>query len=84
MARTSLNLGAHWDAFIEAQVTSGRYASADDVVRDALHGMEERDHRLEVLRREIDLGWEQAERGEFADSDFLERLLETDIEDAPR
>ncbi|NKN37861.1 type II toxin-antitoxin system ParD family antitoxin [Agrobacterium sp. a22-2] len=84
MAKTALNLGPHWEDFIEAQVTSGRYASADEVVRDALQGLQERENKLDVLRREIDIGWQQAERGEFAEDGFLQRLLDEDVEQEER
>ncbi|MCL6708420.1 type II toxin-antitoxin system ParD family antitoxin [Pseudomonas sp. R2.Fl] len=84
MAKTALDLGAHWENFIDEQVKSGRYTSADEVVRKALKGLEEQDRKLEELRRQIDEGWQQAERGEFADPDFLDRLVEQDVEDARR
>ncbi|MBW8318597.1 MAG: type II toxin-antitoxin system ParD family antitoxin [Arenimonas sp.] len=84
MTNTSLNLGKHWDDFIEAQVNSGRYATANDVVRDALEGLKERERKLAELRREIEIGLEQARRGELAEDDFLEKLLAEDIADATR
>jgi antitoxin ParD1/3/4 len=79
MAKTALNLGSHWDSFIDDQVRSGRYASADDVIRDALKGLEDQDRKLSDLRRQIAEGAEQADRGEFVDADFLDRLVEDDI-----
>ena len=36
MANTSLTLGEHWEVFIRNEVSSGRYGSASEVVRDAL------------------------------------------------
>ena len=33
---TSIALGEHWQAFIEKQVSSGRYGSASEVIRNAL------------------------------------------------
>ena len=82
MANTSLNLGKHWDDFIEAQVNSGRYATANDVVRDALEGPKERERKLAELRREIDIGLEQARRGEFAEDFSFDALIrELDAEE---
>ena len=42
MATTSLSLGEHWEVFIKNEISSGRYGSASEVVRDALRAMEER------------------------------------------
>lgn len=49
MATTSLSLGKHWEGFIKNEVASGRYASASEVIRDALRGMEERKSQREAL-----------------------------------
>jgi antitoxin ParD1/3/4 len=47
---TSVSLGDHLAAFIEAQVKQGRYDSASDVVRAALRLLEEQEARLDALR----------------------------------
>lgn len=39
--KTSISLDPHFQAFIESQVATGRYATASEVVRDALRRMEE-------------------------------------------
>jgi len=36
MASTSLTLGAHWETFIKQQVSSGRYGSTSELIRDSL------------------------------------------------
>ena len=43
----------HFDAFVAAQVQSGRYANATDVIRSGLRLLEERETRLEALRRAL-------------------------------
>ncbi len=65
MATTSLSLGEHWEAFIKKEISSGRYGSASEVIREALRNMEERKTRLNALRRHLAEGEEQVERGEF-------------------
>ena len=51
MARnTSISLGDHFTDFVDQQVASGRYASASEVVREALRLLEDHDAHLEVLR----------------------------------
>ncbi|WP_429930360.1 type II toxin-antitoxin system ParD family antitoxin [Agrobacterium vitis] len=76
MATTSLTLGPHWEGFIKQQINSGRYASASEVVRDALRELEEREEKLKILRHQIDKGWQQADRGEFAEDWPLQSLNE--------
>jgi antitoxin ParD1/3/4 len=57
---SSFTLGAHFEGFIRRQVSSGRYASASEVVRDSLRLLEEREAekaaRLDALRSEIERG----------------------------
>ncbi|MDP1730815.1 MAG: type II toxin-antitoxin system ParD family antitoxin [Devosia sp.] len=54
---SSYTLGDHYEAFIRELVKSGRYASASEVVRDALRLLEGREAtrgiELEALRLEI-------------------------------
>lgn len=57
---SSFTLGTHFEGFIKQQVTSGRYASASEVIRDSLRLLEEqeamRQARLEALRNDITQG----------------------------
>jgi antitoxin ParD1/3/4 len=46
----SFSVGEHFDDFIEAQVSEGRYSSASDVVRAALRLLEDQETRLAALR----------------------------------
>ena len=75
MATTSLSLGEHWEVFIKNQVTSGRYGSASEVVRDALRHMEAYNSRLAALRAHLAEGEAQATKGEFVQDFSMETLL---------
>ena len=75
MANTSLTLGKHWETFIKNEVESGRYASASEVVRDALRTLEERKGKLEALRIHLAQGYEQAKRGDFVSDYSIEDII---------
>jgi antitoxin ParD1/3/4 len=47
---TSFSVGDHFCAFIDAQVSRGRYGNASDVIRAGLRLLEEREAGLETLR----------------------------------
>jgi antitoxin ParD1/3/4 len=57
---SSYVVGDHFEAFIKAQIESGRYASASEVVRDGLRALEDRERlraaKLAALRSDIQHG----------------------------
>ena len=75
MATTSLSLSPHWEAFIAAEVASGRYASASEVVRDGLRALEERSQKLAALRAHVAEGIAETERGAFATDFNIEDVI---------
>lgn len=75
MATTSLSLGEHWEVFIKNEISSGRYGSASEVVRDALRHMEERNSKLEALRKHLAEGEVQAMSGIFTKDFSMKRLI---------
>lgn len=76
MATTSLSLGEHWEAFIKNEISSGRYGSASEVVRDALRTLEGRKAKLDALRAHLAEGAQQAQRGEFVKQSLGEMIDE--------
>jgi len=67
----NIALTPHFDRFVRAKVSSGRYQSASEVVRDGLRLLEERDEErrqtLARLRRDVEVGWQESERGDTVD-----------------
>ncbi|MFO7628480.1 MAG: type II toxin-antitoxin system ParD family antitoxin [Prochlorococcaceae cyanobacterium] len=73
---SSYAVGAHFERFIKDQVGGGRYASASEVVRDALRLLEREEQRrkasLAALRSEVQQGLSSGE-GSSAE-DVFQRL----------
>ncbi len=60
-------LDAQTEALIRQQVEMGRYRSPDEVVREAIRQLDERDRRLEDLRAALAIGEAQIARGEVVE-----------------
>ncbi len=68
MAKTqTLSLGQHWNSFIEEELVLGRYASASEIVRDALRLLEEKESnsQLKKLRAALVEGEESGDAGKL-------------------
>lgn len=82
MPTMNVSLPAELVEFVEGEVAGGDYASASEVVWDALPAMRrERDaraERLAILRREVGVGLADAKGGrlsEFSAADMAETML---------
>jgi len=53
---TSITLGDHFEGFVADQVKTGRYGSASEVVQEGLRLVEEREQKLQALRRALEEG----------------------------
>ena len=58
----NVSLTPELEKLVAERVASGRYASASEVIREALRLLEERD-RLNRLRDDVQLGLEQLDQG---------------------
>jgi antitoxin ParD1/3/4 len=58
---TSFVLGSHFEQFIAAQLKSGRYNNASEVVRAALRMLEESELKLQELRASLEEGFNSPE-----------------------
>lgn len=76
----NVSLTGHLRRFVNSRVTSGRYQSVSEVVREGLRLLQEkeatREASLDELRAQIAVGLEQAKRGELLDGEQVFRELE--------
>jgi antitoxin ParD1/3/4 len=81
----NVSVGKEFEEYVKGKVDSGDYASVSEVVRDGLRLMKEKDMlleaRLQALKDEIQIGIDQAERGEVVDgptamAEIRQHLLE--------
>jgi putative addiction module CopG family antidote len=69
-------------ALIRQNVESGGYLDADEVIREALRLLDEHDRKR--LRAELQIGFDQIERGELVDftPELLDQLVRESEENA--
>jgi antitoxin ParD1/3/4 len=67
MATKNVNLTDHFHRFVNANVETGRFQNASEVVREGLRLLEQRqredDLKIERLRQAVEAGREDARRG---------------------
>ncbi len=80
---SSYTLGKHFEAFVQAQLASGRYGNASEVLRDALRLMEERERKLAALDAAILRGVADVGAGRVHDAGRVFDELETELEALP-
>ncbi len=63
---------------IKQKVESGHYSSPDEVMDAALRLLDERDKKLEALRKDVQVGLDQLECGEYVEytDETLDQLFD--------
>lgn len=75
MARTvTVTIGPHYEEFIQAKITSGRYNNVSEVIRAGLRRLEEDEERLTAIRSALIEGEESGIVQDFNPEDFLKKL----------
>jgi antitoxin ParD1/3/4 len=69
----NITLKSEIEQFIQAQIASGRFASAEDVIAEAFKLLQERERqrRIEELRQKIVVGTEQIAKGQVTDGEVV-------------
>lgn len=71
----NVSLTPELEQFIQSQVESGKYTSADEVILAGIRLLEERDRiykgRFEELRQEIRIGIEASQQGQVVDGETV-------------
>jgi antitoxin ParD1/3/4 len=75
----NVSLTPELEQLVNDEINSGQYKSASDVVREGLRLVRLRREKLAALRREIQLGIDDIERGDYVEYTSVEELFE-DIE----
>lgn len=65
-----ITLSPDLTGFLNSKIVEGAYSSPDDVVSDALRLMRDQDDRIDALRRDIQAGIDEGDRGETAPLDI--------------
>ena len=80
MATMNVSLSSELVDFVNREVTSGEYATASEVVRDALRLLRREkaayEEKLLILRREIAIGLEDVEAGRISNRSVMDILAE--------
>lgn len=74
MKNTSVSLGSYFTTFIDAQIQSGRYGSASEVIRAGLRLLEEQDMKRMALKEALLTGENSGEPRPFDSDAFLTRM----------
>src|SRR5271170_2160207 len=78
MPTRNVNLTDHFDRFIEAGITSGRFSNASEVVREGLRLLEQREQedkaKIEWLRAAAKEGFDAADAGDYVTLNSEEEL----------
>ncbi len=73
---TSIILGHHFDEFVKQEVSSGRYASVSEVIRNGLRKMEEEKHYRTLIEEALITGEASGPNERFDNEEFKNRMRE--------
>ena len=84
----NVHLTAELEQLVQGKIKSGRYNSATEVVREALRLLEQRDEvfalRKDEIRKQVEEGWQSAQREELVDGDEVFDRIDAELEAVER
>lgn len=88
MATMNVSLSKDFVDFVNREVASGEYATASEVVRDALRLLRREkaayEEKLAILRREIQIGLDDVRAGRISKRTIADILADLEREDAQK
>ncbi len=71
---TSIILGEHFDKFIKAEIKSGRYSSASEVIRTGLRLLEIEKQKNQAINKALTIGEVSGKPSVFDNNKFKARM----------
>lgn len=71
---TSIILGGHFDQFIQAEIESGRYTSASEVIRNGLRLLESEKQKMTAIKEALVVGEQSGEPVAFDNEEFKQQI----------
>ena len=72
---TSYRIGRYFEDFIQKQVTTGRFNNASEIIREGLRLVEEREKKLDGLKRHLAQAIEKG--GRHSPEEIVQRIRAT-------
>ena len=69
----SITLGEHFERFIDAQFSNGRFSNMSEIVRAGLRLLENEEAKLQALRKALHDGLASGDPVAFDSDDFIRR-----------
>ena len=71
---TSILLGDYFESFVNEKISSGKYSSVSEVIRNALRLMESEENKTKILINELKIGEKSGMVKDFEKNENLKRI----------
>ena len=80
----NITLTPELEQIVQSKVQTGGYHSANDVMREALRLLEQRDLAREEIREKIEVAWESLRQGKGTEGETFMAQMEAELEEEIR